>query len=84
MSSLRRADLSFLARLGSPLGSPRTHSPMTPVRVSAADAKRLQRQCGTSPYLQAREIVTKALRPLWGRLDKAHRAKLIALLEVEP
>ena len=52
-----------------------------PVRVTAADAQRLQRQCGVSPYLQAREIVVKALRPLWGRLDEAHRRKLLAMLE---
>ena len=54
---------------------------MSPIRLTAADAKRLQRQCGTSPYLQAREIVQKALRPLWGRLDAKHRTKLVEMLE---
>lgn len=52
-----------------------------PVRMTGAQAQRLQRQCGTSPYLQAREIVTKALRPLWVRLDAKHRAMLLRVLE---
>ena len=52
-----------------------------PVRVTAAGAKLLQRQSGVSPYLQAREIVVKALRPLWSRLDAKHRRKLLEMLE---